>query len=279
MFRDVLIFGDDTPAFTRALGVLEATLDPGTAHVTAAVFRNIPSPAMLYPMEGGAALLASLAEVADKDFQRLAASVSERLGRLTIPSDVRRVESLMDDMAGVFANHARYADVAVVGLPAAETVRAPAMMVLEQALFDSGRPVLAIPEGAPARAIGKTVLVAWNGSREATRALHDAMPILTRAAAVRVVAVDAWDVVLRDGEDPAADISRHLARHGVPAEAKVVPSVGKNVAEVMLAEAGYMGADMLVLGGYGHSRTREWLVGGATRDLLSSATLPMLLSH
>jgi nucleotide-binding universal stress UspA family protein len=279
MFRDVLIYGDDTPAFAQALGVLEATLDPLTAHVTAAVFRNIPSPAMLYPLEGGAALLASLAEAADKDFHRLAATVAEQMRNLTIPSDVRRVESLMDDMAGIFANHARYADVAVVGLPSGESPRHPAMMVLEQALFDSGRPVLVIPETAPARAIGKTVLVAWNGSREATRALHDAMPILTRAAAVRVVAVDAWDVALRDGEDPAADISRHLARHGVPVEAKVVPSVGKNVAEVMLAEASYVDADMLVLGGYGHSRTREWLVGGATRDLLSSATLPMLLSH
>lgn len=279
MFRDILIYGDPSPAFSRALRVLEASLDPNSAHVTAAVFRHLASPATLYPLEGGSALWSALAEKADADYRQALDEVRRALGSFGVPCEVRGVETIAEDVPLTFANHARYADVAVVPLPADEDARRRNMLVFEEALFSAGRPVLALPEQAEAVALGRRVLVAWSGTREATRAVHDAMPILVKAEAVRAVAVDRWDMVLRDGEDPAADIAAHLSRHGVPVEAKLVPSMGKDIAEVLLAEANYLGADMLVLGGYGHSRTREWLVGGVTRDLLARSTRPMLLSH
>jgi len=144
---------------------------------------------------------------------------------------------------------------------------------------DSGRPVLIIPN-APAKPFAtKRILVAWNGRREATRAVFDALPLLQKAEEVRVLWVDPRDDNQTAGDLPAADLCAALARHGVKCEEAAAMSPKSSAGETLLFEATKYGYDMLVMGCYGHSRIREFILGGTSRYVLSHMTLPVLMSH
>jgi len=121
------------------------------------------------------------------------------------------------------------------------------------------------------------VLVAWNGSREATRAVHDALPLLRRAEKVTVLSIDPDE----DAEPrlPGADVSLHLARHGVTAQAATIAGTDVAVGDLLLSYAADHDIDLIVMGAYGHTRLREVVLGGATRTLLRHMTVPVLMSH
>jgi nucleotide-binding universal stress UspA family protein len=136
-----------------------------------------------------------------------------------------------------------------------------------------------IPFAGDFPVIGEHVLVAWNASREATRAVADALPLLSRARAVTVLAINPRHGIGGHGDVPAADIALHLARHGVRAEAAHTIATDIPDAEALLSYAADIGADLIVAGGYGHSRARELVFGGVTRSLLKEMTVPVLLSH
>jgi nucleotide-binding universal stress UspA family protein len=140
-----------------------------------------------------------------------------------------------------------------------------------------GRPVLVVPRYGTFERLGERVLIAWNGSREATRAVHDAIPILKRAITVTVLSID--PEVDSPPRTPSADITLHLARHGIAAEAASTSSVDFGVGNALLSRAADLGADLIVMGAYGHSRMREMVLSGATRHLLQNMTVPVLMSH
>ena len=144
---------------------------------------------------------------------------------------------------------------------------------------DSGRPVLIIPNKSKATFTAKRILVAWNGRREATRAVFDAIPILKNAEEVKVMWIDPQDSNDTAGDLPAADLCAALARHGVKCEETASVSPKLSAGETLLFEATKFGWDMLVMGCYGHSRMREFILGGASRHVLSSMTVPVLMSH
>ena len=176
------------------------------------------------------------------------------------------------------ALHARYADLCVVGQPNPyEPQDADAVTVAT--VMTSGRPVLAIPFAGDYPTIGERVLVAWNASREAARAVNDALPLLVGAQQVTILAINPERGVGGHGDVPAADIALHLARHGLKAEA--AHTVAKDIAdgEALLSYAADIGADLIVAGAYGHSRARELVFGGVTRTLINEMTAPVLLSH
>ena len=127
--------------------------------------------------------------------------------------------------------------------------------------------------------IGRRVLVGWDGSREASHAISDAMPLLATASTVTVITVDSEEPSQRHGEVPGADIALYLARHGVRTNVERTVSNGIGTGEVLLSRASDLEADLLVMGAYGHARVHELLFGGATRTVLASATLPVLMSH
>jgi nucleotide-binding universal stress UspA family protein len=122
-------------------------------------------------------------------------------------------------------------------------------------------------------------LVGWNASREASRAVHDALPLLAKAESTCVFLANPKRGLAAHGEEPGADIARHLARHGLKVE--VAKTIADDVADsaLLLNHASDMGADLLVMGAYGHSRLREFILGGVTRSLLREMTVPVLLSH
>jgi len=182
--------------------------------------------------------------------------------------------------AGMAAMRGRYADLIVIGQLDAYDSQAGLLRARpEEVTMLAGRPVLVVPFTGHFERIGTRVLVGWNASREAARAVRDAMPLLASAEAVTVLVIDAEQSPFGHGEIPGADIALYLAQHGVKTEVERTASSGISIGNTLLSRAADYSADLLVMGAYGHSRVRELLLGGATRTVLQSMTLPVLMSH
>ena len=172
---------------------------------------------------------------------------------------------------------ARGADLVVLGQAEDDGLMSLDMAVDDHVLMGCGRPVLFVPCVGVSGSVGRRVMVAWDASREAARAVNDALPLLRRAEWVEVITVNPPG----DPDDlpPATDICLHLARHGVRAEAAGARARDVEVGDVLLSRVADRGADLLVAGAYGHSRLRETVLGGVTRHLLAHMTVPVLMSH
>lgn len=184
------------------------------------------------------------------------------------------------DVAAVASLHARYADLTVIGQTDPDGVPLGAIRDLpERLILGAGRPVLVVPYIGRFGTVGERVLLAWNASREATRAANDALPLLQKAARVTVLAVNPRGGPRGHGAVPGADIALHLARHGVRVEAASVATDEVAVDDMLLSQAADAGADLIVMGAYGHSRVGELVLGGATRHMLRQITMPVFMSH
>jgi nucleotide-binding universal stress UspA family protein len=177
---------------------------------------------------------------------------------------------------GESALHALYCDLLVVGNPA---VGAPLTWSAMQVLDRTGIPLLIVPKDWGGDAVGRHISMAWNASRQARRALADALPLMTAADAVDLLIVDPESDEDRHGEEPGADIACYLAHHQVPVEVRCIASQGKPVAEVLLRETAARGGDLLVFGAYSRARISEAVFGGVTRTLLDSEQVPLFISH
>jgi len=149
----------------------------------------------------------------------------------------------------------------------------------EKLLLASGAPILIIPSGWKSESIGNKILVGWNASREARRAVADALPFLVAASSVTLLVVDSEQRARRHGEDPGADIALYLARHGAHVEVEQVLSQGAPVADIILSYAAEHGVDLIVIGAYSHARPVEMMFGGVTQSLLKEAPVPVLMSR
>ena len=170
---------------------------------------------------------------------------------------------------------ARYTDLVIMGQASPSKPSPHAVAIENHVIMGCARPVLMVPRNGIQGEIGNRALVAWNGSREAVRAVNDAMPLLERSKHVTVLTIDAG----RDDRDiPGADICHYLARHGVNAEAASVKKTASTT-ETLLGYAKDNSASLVVMGAYGHSRLREFVLGGATYNMLQHADVPVLMSH
>jgi nucleotide-binding universal stress UspA family protein len=172
------------------------------------------------------------------------------------------------------ALHARYADLVIVGQGASSDGG-----IAESLVLNAGRPVLIVPRTHDRQTLGERVMVGWNARREATRALTDALPMLQCAKQVDIVTVNAQPKSEGHGDVPGADIALYLARHGVTANVLATAADGVDVGAWLLSRAADLGSDLIVMGAYGHSRLRELVLGGATRTVLQTMTVPVLMSH
>jgi nucleotide-binding universal stress UspA family protein len=206
---------------------------------------------------------------------RLGAEFEAATERAGIVGEWRVVEG---DAPSETTSHARYADLAILGQSDPE--QPPfGEAIAEAVLVGSGRPVLVVPYIGTSETIGRRVLVAWNATREAARAVNDALPLFADAARVTLLSINPARGTTGEGDLPAADIALHLARHGVEAEAAQLTAEEVTVGDLILSRAADLGADLIVMGGYGQSRAREYVFGGVTRTLLRHMTVPVLLSH
>ena len=178
--------------------------------------------------------------------------------------------------ADLFGRIARRFDLSIVGQTEPGDA-VPDDLIIESALFDSGRPVIVVPYIQKQGLKLDRVLVGWDGGRNAARAIADSLPFLNRAKVIDIVTVTTGRS--KSDEVPGADIAHHLARHGVRVEIQKLVAPDVDVPNAILSYAADTSADFLVMGGYGHSRLREFVLGGATRGILTSMTIPVLMSH
>jgi nucleotide-binding universal stress UspA family protein len=272
--KDVLVHVDNDPACGSRIDVATALAARHDAHLTGLHcmgWPRLPSYIEAFPpnfLEEQQRQLEGLARQAEARFH-------ERTGRRGIRGEWRADTG---DIVATTKLHARYADVTIVG-QGIDLADAPYDLTFlpQELALGVGRPVLIIPRYGKFETVGERVLVAWNGSREATRAVHDALPLLRRATQVMVLSIDPE----RDTGDrlPSADVALHLARHGVKAEGMSTLGLDISVGDLLLSRAADLGADLIVMGAYGHSRVRELMLGGATRHILQHMTVPVLMSH
>jgi nucleotide-binding universal stress UspA family protein len=277
-FKDILVHVDDSAEVDSRLGAAVGLARTHDAHLTA--IYAIPDPFIsLYAGDGyvSAELIESEAERARERATEAKKRFDECMDRLGMEAEWREAGGHAADVVGL---NAKYADLTVVGQANPNNPENyPNPGLPAEVALGAGRPILVVPYIGAQQEIGRNVLVAWNGSREATRAMSDALPILERADKVTVLAVNPRKGGGDHGDVPGADIALHLARHGVRAEASQTVADDIDVGDILLSRLSDLGADLVVMGAYGHSRMRELMMGGATRDLLRHMTVPVLMSH
>ena len=274
---DILVHVDQSPRAQMRLDIAAELARQHGAHLTALQVIDVAMPVMALGDGGGGAVIAELMEQMRQSALtagvKLKAAFETALAREGIMGEWRQVEGTTRE---ILALHGRYADLLVLGQDDPESDSAG---LLEAVVFDSGRPVLAIPFAGTFKTVGKRVLVGWNASREASRALHDALPLIAKAETATVFLANPTRGLDGHGEEPGADIARHMVRHGLKVEVAKVIADDVPDSALLLNHASDMGADLLVMGAYGHSRLREFILGGMTRSLLREMTVPVLLSH
>jgi len=279
-YKDLLVVLDATPACATRLDVAIGLARRFEAHLTGLhVFTNPYIPPYV------AAQIPAEAIEAQRDAQRaqsekLRVGFEAALSSAGVNGEWRQAEGNVNELAGL---NARYADLVVVGQTEPETAGEPGTSddLPEHLALDAGRPMLVVPYAGKFPEIGKRILLAWNASREAARAVSDAMPFLKAADDVMALSVNPHGGEGEEGhgEVPGADIALHLARHGVKATASHVQTGDVSVGDMLLSRAADDGADLIVMGAYGRSRMRELILGGASRSILGHMTVPVLLSH
>jgi nucleotide-binding universal stress UspA family protein len=266
----------------RAAKLMEAAFclaDDSAAHVIALyVMPSVAPPLGMSAFSGRAwiqKMLSSFREQGDRIKTAFEGRVKEHAN---LTYEWRFDESAYDEnVAGAVINHARAADVVIVsqGVHNLWIDDVP-----ERAAVESGRPVLVIPDEGEFRPFGREIAVAWKASREATRAVFDALPLLVKAKHVRLVTVkDASEATTGSNQALGTDLADCLLRYGIDAQTEAIAGGDMSVGESLLDYAGRRYQDMIVMGLYGHSRFREFLLGGVSRHILQHMTVPILFAH
>jgi nucleotide-binding universal stress UspA family protein len=196
-------------------------------------------------------------------------------GSAGVAADTQRLDASLAGATGEFGRMARRFDISIVG-QSQRDYGATEELMIEGALFESGRPVIVVPYIQKQGLTLERVMVCWDGGRTAARAIADALPFLVRAKQVEVVVVTE---PRKASEVDDTHMAEHLARHGVPAVVKRITRGDIDVQSALLSHAADYSADFVVMGGYGHSRLREFIWGGVTRNMLGAMTVPVLMSH
>jgi hypothetical protein len=281
--RDILIVLDGTPRDSVKLEVALALARRHGAHLTGLCVQEHLMPADMSYALGGYPDLWALPEFA-RQLEAQTAATAARIEagfREALRREDAAGEWILDTgpLVPSVVHSARLSDLVVLGQadpdnPGPVSARA----LVEDVLVSAGRPVLIVPYAGRFDTLGTCALIGWTNTRESTRAVHDALPLFDPEGKVTVLSVET------EAPDPdalpTADIAEHLARHGLTVTAtRTVVTDGLAPADALLDYASDLGADLLVVGGYGHSRTREMVMGGVTRDLLRHMTVPVLMSH
>ncbi|MFZ2080917.1 MAG: universal stress protein [Xanthobacteraceae bacterium] len=246
------------------------------AHLTGVAFIYDP----VVPISGAGYIPAEAIEIQRDDNETAAEAAIKSFTAATDQAGIS-AEPLITNasVAGAgdhFARMARRFDLAIVGQAEPE-ISSMEQIIGETTLFESGRPMIMVPYIQKAPFKTDNVMICWDGSRTATRAVADAIPIIRKSGRVEIVIVT--NERGKEDEIEGADIGQHLARHGLKVDVHRIPGGNIDIADALLSHAADSSADLMVMGGYGHSRLREFVLGGVTRSIFESMTVPVLLSH
>ncbi|MFM1988176.1 MAG: hypothetical protein RJA99_1133 [Pseudomonadota bacterium] len=275
-YKTILAHFDSTERATRRLQVAARLADAHDAHLVAVY--SIMSPLYSEPFvaDGGAFVAQELLRFQEKKDAEARAAFDRLAPTLGRPIEWRAEAG---DPAAVVNEHGRYADLIVVGQYDDDAANDVTPDFIGRVIMGSGRPVLVVPYTGELATVGRRPMVAWNASREAARAISSSMPLLRSAEEVQVTTFNARGGRGGHGDVPGADIATFLARHGVKANVSGTTSKEVDIGNQILSRADDFDADLIVMGGYGHSRAYEFVMGGATRTVLESMTAPVLFAH
>jgi nucleotide-binding universal stress UspA family protein len=274
--KEIVVFVDGR---TEAEGILEFAgllAQEHGAHLIGVFIQPEPSVTPAETFARGTGILGVIEshraqlEAIEADHRSLFEAIVRRQG---IRSEWRSLSYSNSDVA----EHAHYADLAVIARADPANQTGSPVGLVESLVLTSGRPIIMFPPHGTVSRV-RRIVVGWNARREAIRAVADALPLLVRAEVVEVLVVDPQHHP-GHGQEPGADIARHLARHGTQVEVLRQASGGEDVGRVLLSRAADFGADLVVMGAYGHSHLSEWMFGGVTRTVLREASLPVLMSR
>jgi nucleotide-binding universal stress UspA family protein len=272
--RDVLLVIDKSDTIARRLAPVASLAKHTPLRLTGLFARPMPTAAYA-DLNGWVQLMDAYLEAQREEAAKAEPIFRQELARLNLAGDwvAREVE-----FGGAVTALARLHDLTVLGQPD-RSAATPSAARPEDVVLAAGAPVLVVPYAGDFAEIGRRIVIAWSGTRESARALHDAMFLIERAEAVTVLEVD------RPGEEgglaglAAADVVAALDRRGIKATALATVSDGTPVADIILSSAADFGADLIVMGAWGHSRLREFVLGGVSRGILQEMTVPVLMSH
>ncbi|MEZ5923224.1 MAG: universal stress protein [Hyphomicrobiaceae bacterium] len=278
-YKTILVYLNSVNRAEAVLGAALRIAARSEAHVIGLhVIPQVTVPAVV-PFE----VTGEIIDVQRKALEDQAAKIADIFAEMTRqhqpPCEWRTVRASHYDVASIVDDHGRAADLIVAPQSDADGDIYLPSDVTEDLLMESGRPVLVVPKRGEVKKIGETIVLAWNNSRESARATFDALPLLKAAKSVKLLTVDPPKSRSGDPDLPSAEIAASLSRHGIKAETAVSLTGGLSLADGLTAQIDNHGADLLVMGGYGHSRLREVVFGGATRDMLEKMTVPVLISH
>lgn len=278
-FKDILVQVDASKANASRVDAALALADSFDAHLAALTL--VPEPYI--PAAVGVNIPPEILEQqrqrAEDEARAMLAEADERAGRFGRPLELRHEIAPVDRLPAILARHARHADFTIVGQPNPDEDGVDQALLVEAAFMYSGRPALIVPYIGARAMPPEVVICCWDGSREAARAINDAIPLLGRAKRVVVTVVDPDKLGGRVGPIAGADMAAHLAHHGIEVEVKDLESGELDVPDVILSHAADEAADLIVMGGYGHSRLRELVFGGVTQHILEHMTVPVLMAH
>lgn len=277
MIKDVMTWLDGSVSDEIRLAAVLDIVRQFEGHATGLFFNVLPLPPA--PIEGdltGAVGIAALMDQARASGDKVEKTIVDRLKRHDVAIELRRCDVLASDMADVAVREARSADAVVLIRPNGS--QDPDRLV-DGILFGAGRHILLVPEvERPKSIVFDRILIAWNGSRESTRAVAEAMPYLRVAKDVVIVVVT--DERGKKLEGTVGDaLKKHLQHHGIASHLHRVQYRNGDVGEKLIAEAKKAKSDLIVLGGYGHSRLREMILGGVTYHLMHNSPVPLLMAH
>lgn len=277
-FKSILTLVTDSELLPSTISHAASLAESYDAHLTVLCFGVDRTQTGYYYAGANAMVLQETLSRATKEAEALAADVREALGRTNAVWGVDHGVAQLADIGRHVASRARFTDLVVLPQPYGDGKGVELEPVLEGALFDGQVPVLVVPDNVEPKARPKRVVVGWNEGNEALRALRCALPLLTTAENVHVVVIDPP----KHGpnrSDPGGMVSEFLARHGVKTEVDVLAKTLPRVSDVLLRHVSDLDADMVVMGAYGHSRFREAILGGATRNMLEQAGVPVFMAH
>ncbi len=278
-FKDIVVHVDATESAKKRVSYAVAFAAAHEAHLTAIGF----AATSLLPYYGEPGIVppmpATYFERIETETLKALTDFEKRAERAGISHETRLLKGLPSDFQHQFAIAVRHADLAILGQPEEGDSWGAYGELITQVLYATGRPALIVPYIGAKEAVPQTVFAAWDGSAEAARAFHDAMPILTMAEKVVVFVGEPAERPDVHGDEPGADMARHLARHGVTAEVRRAHGEDIDVGDMLLSRVADEGADMIVMGAFHHSRLRESLLGGVTRTIIEHMTVPAFMAH
>jgi nucleotide-binding universal stress UspA family protein len=274
--KDILVYLDGTSQDETRILQAAALADAHGSHLTGLFINPLPNlTATSAPVYASEQLIVTLQKEAVEAGDRVEHTIRARFDKLGMPNEVRRIDAVEAQIGAVLARESRTVDI-VVGTRFYGHEHSDAD-VMEAVLFHSGTACLLVPPSQQPLEFER-IMIGWINTAQSSRAVRAALPLLAKAKNVVVVMVHKNEPPEYQGEAPGTDIARYLSRHGISVEVQHLSGWHKP-AEAILGEAEKRQTDLVVMGGYGHSRFQEWVLGGVTRDIMTSATIPVLLAH